>query len=44
MQTHPPLHTFRNETNSLVKIHHAGRENVSVFFTERDFLHVFKVL
>ena len=31
IQTHPLLHTFRNETNSLVKIHHAGRGNVSSF-------------
>ena len=31
MKSHPLLHTLRNEANSLVKIHHAGRGNVSSF-------------
>ena len=44
MQTHPPLHTFRNETNSLVKIHHAGRGNVSSFLLREIFFQYLKAL
>ena len=31
MKSHPLLRILRNEANSLFKIHHAGRGNVSSF-------------
>ena len=44
MKSHPLLHTLRNEANSLVKIHHAGRGNVSSFLLREISFKYLKVL